>query len=1025
MQFKSKLEEGYFDLAIIENKSGYRMSLSSNICSEALQFLSSNLPIPSFRVKASGDLYFDKSFDNFKGSIKSHFLDAYILDDSLDLSFKKNRDNFQIDLSNRGLTSHIFLHNNSLSFSAKIPEVNKIKFQDLEIDLSGDMDLSIGFNDLKLYKLYSNLNFKQIKSDAFSFEPFLFQAEGNQNEISSNTFDLNVNLDDAEVSIPKLGFKGIVNEESLSLYFMGESINVFYSDVVDTSLTSPILSIVISESGIRLRKLATDIFRLEGFIPFDGDPLLDFAMNEWAINSFVKIENVDIDLEKRKININNLDVTVGDLSIPVIGSMSYDDKAVYIDDFSFGKSNLEGQIGEDIDITARLAFDNVLSEILKEVPFKVSLVGDFTIFGKISSPLVKGDIFLSSDFFPKISFSVGYSDYKVSVSELFLFSSDNEKALYLDSRGYLNLKDNSILLNCKGCGLQLQDIFEADGETNFDFHLDGELSKINYRLNLEMNNFKDRFIVFDRLKIDVDGDNDRLELRNSFVESFNEKIEFEGNMTFKNFLYDFKIKGLDLEVAAFLNDQNDYLENIKGDCSIDIESNSKFWNGSINLSNVEYVLNLEKYLPNINSRLSFYNLNSSINLANNELNISLDSHVNEGKILGKLNYSLEDKKVKGDMKTENTIFSLDNYFNFAFNSHWSIVNNEIEGDMQILSGDVVDVFDNFAFGDSSTKPMFSLKKLSLSIENALKIKLGNFLNLDKVDIDVAGNLELENIDDIFVIKGVISSESGSIEFNKYEFSLLNMKVNFNGESIYPGLNLLASSSILGKNINLSLEGNLGSKDIVVVDDEASKEDDEIFYVSLWSDDYDENNNKLELGDILYLLSAGGNNENLLASGGNILSNQISRSLLLNPLAKRVKSFFGLYQFKLSSPFFDLSNLIEGDLASPLADLRLEVSTNVYKNLFFVGLDSIMDQNGSSIQEINFVFFTIDRWRFFFSFESPFDNILFKGLGLSKKTNFGRHDFEIGVSSLESMFVSNKLLENFKNLNLNFEASLRF
>ena len=176
-----------------------------------------------------------------------------------------------------------------------------------------------------------------------------------------------------------------------------------------------------------------------------------------------------------------------------------------------------------------------------------------------------------------------------------------------------------------------------------------------------------------------------------------------------------------------------------------------------------------------------------------------------------------------------------------------------------------------------------------------------------------------------------------------------MKVNFNGESIYPGLNLLASSSILGKNINLSLEGNLGSKDIVVVDDEASKEDDEIFYVSLWSDDYDENNNKLELGDILYLLSAGGNNENLLASGGNILSNQISRSLLLNPLAKRVKSFFGLYQFKLSSPFFDLSNLIEGDLASPLADLRLEVSTNVYKNLFFVGLDSIMDQNGSSIQ----------------------------------------------------------------------------
>ena len=27
-------------------------------------------------------------------------------------------------------------------------------------------------------------------------------------------------------------------------------------------------------------------------------------------------------------------------------------------------------------------------------------------------------------------------------------------------------------------------------------------------------------------------------------------------------------------------------------------------------------------------------------------------------------------------------------FNFAFNSHWSIVNNEIEGDMQILSGDV-------------------------------------------------------------------------------------------------------------------------------------------------------------------------------------------------------------------------------------------------------------------------------------------------------------------------------------------------
>ena len=82
--------------------------------------------------------------------------------------------------------------------------------------------------------------------------------------------------------------------------------------------------------------------------------------------------------------------------------------------------------------------------------------------------------------------------------------------------------------------------------------------------------------------------------------------------------------------------------------------------------------------------------------------------------------------------------------------------------------------------------------MSLSIENALKIKLGNFLNLDKVDIDVAGNLELENIDDIFVIKGVISSESGSIEFNKYEFSLLNMKVNFNGESIYPGLNLLAS-----------------------------------------------------------------------------------------------------------------------------------------------------------------------------------------------------------------------------------------
>lgn len=1016
-------EKGYLIGKLIKNR-GYQLSVRSLTNSKFLKAIDIELPI--FRAENSIEVNFFNNFKEYQGKIDCRFIDMFLGEDVAEISFSKFRDNLNLDLKNNKFIFTLFKNRSDFSVLASFGSKSKMRYRDIECNLSGYYKIAGKYSDI--WKLsYSNLNVNvnRLKYHDLVAEPFkLIGTSTNNNRMEIRSFDFNFNRKNLNVECKDINLNVSLLEKGKSLLIFNEieNIKLRSSGFIDDTFNDVSMQFTINNEEIMIKEISSNKFYLSGSVSRKEGVNINLELAVLSLNRHFRLENLYLSTEKNSINIQQGTLTIFEKKMSLVGYFKYVDNMFIIEQFNIGDNEIKGTFSKDLNLQANLYFDQLTKNSILEA-LDLSLSGEISIFGKIYDPLLLGNLTLNSNYLPKIYLSLGYGDFKFSFGNLYI--NQNNKEIRPNISGSWNMITNNLDVDIELIEEKLESsVFEGI------LTLYVSIKDDTYKILSNMTDFKYRGVNLEEIILDVNGNLDQIFLNKFLAKNIDDQINIEGSYKLSNDFYEVKVFSDKMYVRNILPYSDDF-KNIEGYLNADLKIINNRADGFVSLKDIGIAVDISRYFEGIDSKLFFSNFNADFELHDEVIKMTSKGNLNYGSIDLEASYNLFDKKSEIKANIKEGIFTIPGHFTLNLDADIFIQDKDLICDLKILEGNIVDIYDLSKLRSGENR-FFNIKEINISIQKSVDLYLKSFLNLEEVSTFLMGNLRMyknKSTEKGLSFKGELFSEKGSIKFSNNVFNISNFNLSFNESSLYPKMYLEAFTDIVNQNITFVLEGSLDSKEVKVTDhfryvDEERKD---IFYATLFS------SGNLELNDILYLLSYDGdssfnteeeNNRDRL----NFVGSQLSRSLIINPIFKKLKNFFGFYQFDIQSPFLHLDRLAEGDIFNFLENMVIDISTNVYKNFLFTGIRAGFDSFGENIDDLEISFFTLNRWSFFFSFERPFDNILFKGLGFSKKFIYNKNSFEIILKGGEGIisFSYDKFVESFfNNLFLYVDLSLRF
>lgn len=1011
-------ENGFVALSIDKGLWNYHSKFEANLNTKYLsQYLNITLPINNFNVK--GTFSSNKLFTKITSNFLLEFDNIIVGDKDITIDLKYYKKIFKINGKNRGMNFNIDITDSFNRIDAKFKDDFYFNSDIIKCRGSGYLRF-IQKKDGNIFNVDgSNISFKFKEIDIWGIDidPILFECKVNKNKIFFLPFNMRGHNDVLSFDSGLITMTSIINplSNSLSTYLKTNFIDI-KSSLINERYSDVVSSTYIDSTIFELKKLSSDKFIFNGkYLLLTKEKNFNLFLDSMKIDikeSLMKDINMTISgKEDFNINIKSGSLNINNYEMPIQGYAVYRDSKILIKDLLLGENHLKGKIfnSGEIDLMYSIYGDKTLRNFIN---YPIKLFGEIMIYGNISSPLMYGNIFVN-DLFNKLIFNSKFSyDNKILSFNYFkILNEDIEIEVPLN--GYINLERDVIKINASHDNIDLSNIIDnLHGNAAIAIDVQGSFEKIFYSLSVESIDNEYFGMKAHNISIHATGDNYRVDVDKFRIQNLESEVNAAGYYDFDTLKYLMYAKSKSIDLATFIPFKS-YVNKLNGVAEFDILINNSNVDGFFKVNNLFCSLNVNRYYKfNSNIELSKCYLSSTIE--GNTLSLDIKGKINDGSIKWSSKADVLDfnNSLTSSIICNKVSLFVDSYLSSIINLNISLDKKMLSGDIDILSGKLLDI-PNFSGDDSlndkqNEDKYFIIDNIFINVNKNFSLSLNNLLNLEKINAHLEGNLKISENDGNIGIEGNILSNRGFIEFSKYKFGLDNFKLTFEKNKSKPDIFLLASSSILNHNIFLGLSGNLGDQNIRItkLTDEISEENS--LKISLWS------NTGLNLNDILYLLSHGSvsqrDNEGVIGlESTQFISQQLSKSLILNPISKKIKDFFGLYSFKINSPILSFKNIAK-DRVNLLEGTEIELATNIFKNKLFMGTKLIIGETKEQyLKSAELDLFTLNEWSIGVVLDKPFSSeISIKDIVISKGINFKKVDLEIGVMGIDKIINIDKL-----------------
>lgn len=1011
-----KKENGFVSMAIEKGFWKYYTTFEANLSTEYLsKYVALILPKNNFNAK--GTFSFNEKFTKVTSDFLLEFDNILIGDRDTAINLQYNKNIFKIIGKNR-----------SMNFSVYISDsINKVEaiFRD-DFYINSDVVNCIGGGSLRFVEKKggdyfnvdgSNLsfNFKKIDILGIDIDAMKFEFKVNKNKVSFSPFYIKGSNSNFSFNSDLITMTSIINPLSNSFFtYLKTNFIDIKSDFINEKYSNIVSSAYVDSTIFELKKFASNKLTINGqYFLSNGEKNFNIFLDSMKVNfkdSLIKDIDMNISgIEDVNININSGSLNVYDYEMPIQGYSIYRDGKILIKDLLLGENHLKGTLynSGDLDLMYSIYGDKTLKKL---IDYPVKLFGEIVIYGNIASPLMYGNIFVN-DLFKKLIFNSKFS-YDNKILSLNYFKILNEdREVEISFNGYMDLERDIIKISASNENIDLSNIIsDLHGNANILIDVQGSIDKIFYSLKIESTNNEYFGMKAHNISINATGDNYRVDIDKFKIENLESEVNAAGYYDFNTLRYLLYAKSKSIDLSTFVPFKS-YVNRLDGVAEFDILIDNNNVDGFFKVDNLLCSLNLNRYYK-YNSNIELSKCYLSSKMEGNNITLDIKGKLNDGtiKCSSKADVLNFHDSLSSSIVCKKVSLFVDSYLSSLLNVDISLNNKMLSGDIDILSGKLLDI-PNFGddtplSDDKDESEYVKIDNISVNINKNFSLSLNNLLNLEKINANLEGKLNIIENGNGIGIEGTILSNRGSIEFSKYKFGLDNFKLTFDKDKSEPDILLLASSSILNHNIFLGLSGNLGGQDIKItkLTDEANEENS--LKISLWS------NTGLNLNDILYLLSHGSvsqkDDEGVIGlQSTQFISQQLSKSLIFNPLSKKIKDLFGLYSFKINSPILNFKNIAE-DRVNLLEGTEIELATNIYKNKLFMGTTlTIGETREQYLKSAELDVFTLSEWSIGIIIDKPFsEEVYVKDIVLSKGINFKKVDVEIGVMGVDKIIYGN-------------------
>ncbi len=861
------------------------------------------------------------------------------------------------------------------------------KLSKLDVDLQIDNFNIFGIELKKEISLLSDYRERKVR-----FNPFNLYVEY---ELMKFDFD-NLFL---ELFSPENISKIYANINSYSLKsYLNESISNNFKDFI------AVFNFDILNSNIFVKKLATDHFHIYGYYK-DLDNLyfnlevLDLELYKDRL--FIPYLNIEVDQNSSKILDGKLNIL--DRDVKIFGGTEHSlIENIYKIKYTSDDFVIEGSVIKDLlDLKLYFSVDKINSIYGTDI----FLSGEIYAFGNVKDILMKGSISLNDSIDRAVVLDISYNSLCFNLDRVNIKRAKNY--LSQDISGIISILDNSIKVNYYKENLDISNILGFECSLDLDLNIQGPLNNFMYNISSKVI-FSDQ----NRISILAKGNLDKIDFEKVIIKDLDDSIEIKGGYSFKKNFVD-----IDISTERFeLSNISEKLLNtrVSGVISggLKIINSTSF--GDMKFEKISFIIDSEKQFGLWPIELAFDNISGNIRSFGDNLTLEFIGILNRGDISSNIKYNLSNYSIGGNISIKHSVIGIKKYFSLLINSEIDIDSNIIDAKIRINGGNIFDInIPNTLSYDSESDyfPKLKINEIKISIEKNVEINLQSMYSFETIQSFVLGDIRLKNDGQEFKVSGNIFGNSGEISFSKYIFRIESLNLSFRDNMSYPDISLYAKSFILDEDIYISLDGNLSNKKIQLVDKNSylNERERDFLAISLWS------NGNMNINEILYLISY--NLDKKDAAG--LISAQITSSVLIDPFAQKIKDLFSLYHFKVYTPIFDIYKVSYDSIYRPLSSMEFDLSTNIYKNIVFMGCFLKMSDSGLYIKNIDLSFFSLNHFKISFSFNHSFDRMVFSGLIVSKKINWQKQDLEIG-------FCIDDIFEKPSNLfKFNITMNLRF
>lgn len=681
------------------------------------------------------------------------------------------------------------------------------------------------------------------------------------------------------------------------------------------------------------------------------------------------------ELKDFKINVSSTNAWVQYNNLPKIylkGEIQFYDQNISFNGFKVNENNLNGSYDISLNkfkVKINL-LENNLAEYYGDINLKYRLTGEVVLWGTPDNISGIFNTFADNVYFrgrklPNIKLISTYKGGNldkldksghIDINDITIYSNKGDKLL--SGKGWINLIQNKISFKVKDI-LNIEKLKQysktqdISGKLKTNISIDGLFSDLKYNFEIDSKVISIDGNQLENLKTSFYGDLEELSLKELSLNYHGNKLVSQGKINLKDFDYNLNIKSNEIDLS-FLNifSFSEYINQIKGIATIDVEINSKNNYGEFKIKDLSAVI--PKY------GISIDNVNTEVILDEKLIKIDyLKGKVNNGDIRmkGYLKIpafeGIEDQVSKLDYRfnliLDNIDYSYQDKINLVLSSNAVFTKNKITGDFIINSGSFIGIpnvndievskiasqikENEVIKGSKELGSDFEIKTIqddgpTIDIDINLKTKNPIDLKISKLtytsivqnvdgDLNINGNLKIKNKEISY--NGIISIDDGSIVLNNNLFYLGTATAKFiktEAESIsfHPIIVLNANSTIATEEVYININGEYPNLQIQMSSGSGLNED--------------------EIGSLLTFHNIS-NEKNTNVVVKDVLDREIS-SKIFSPISEEIANVLKIEKFQISSNLvaYEYEGGIYKDTGTLGLGASIEAENPIYKDKLY-------------------------------------------------------------------------------------------